>query len=75
MGVSPGRALPTATDTCRVRSVLPLPPQLQLLCFSATFAAPAVFGFWWNWGLGDLGLGETEGYGFGWKGPVFMIKS
>lgn len=55
MGVSPGRALPTASDTCRVWSVLPLPPQLQLLCFSATSAALAVFGgtgglVIWGWG-------------------------
>lgn len=49
--------------------MLPLPPQLQLLWFSASFAALAVFGFWWNWRLGDQGLGESEGYGFGLKGP------
>lgn len=67
--MSPGRALPTATDTCRVRSVLPLLPQLQLLRFYATFAALAAFGFWWNWGLGEWGLGEREGCGFGLKAP------
>lgn len=67
--MSPGRALPAATDTCQVRSELPLPPQLQLLLFAATFAALAVFGFWWNWVLGDQGLRERDGCSFGLKRP------
>lgn len=40
--MSLGRALPTATHTCQMWPVLPLPPQLQLLHFSATFAALAL---------------------------------
>lgn len=65
--MSPGRVLPTATDTCRVWSVLLLPPQLELLWFSATFAALAVFGFFGTGGLVNRGWGRERAVGL--KGP------
>lgn len=43
MGLSPSKALPTATNTYREWSVLLLPHQLQLFWFSASIAALAVW--------------------------------
>lgn len=58
-----------AADTCRARSALPLPPQLPLLSFSATFAARAAPGLQGGIGGGGGGLvSRVEGCGFALKG-------
>ena len=74
-GVSPVWALPVAADTCRVRSALPLPPQLQLRWFSAACAARAALG--WQGeirGLVNGGRGERAG-GSLWRGLVACSSS